>query len=54
MNFGVRLAGFLVPAFSDFDAVFDNNAANSGVRAGRAQTFLCESEGVSHPFQITG
>ena len=54
VNFCVRLTGFLVPAFSDFDTVFNDNAAHARVRAGGVQTFLCESEGVSHPFQVVG
>jgi hypothetical protein len=54
IDFGVRFAGTLVPAFSDNLAVFDQHAAHHRVRVSRVDAALGEAQGARHECAFRG
>ncbi len=55
MHFGVRFAGFFVPAFADDPAIANQHTTDAGVgRQGRPQATLGELQGARHHAVING
>ena len=54
MHFGVRFAGFFVPAFADDPAIANQHTTDAGVGRGRPQATLGELQGARHHAVING
>ena len=54
MHFGVRLAGTLVPAFANDDAIAHDDAADTGIGSGGQQPTLGQLQRTRHEFVVGG
>jgi hypothetical protein len=54
MNFGMWLAGFLVPALTDDFTIADHDATNARIGRGRPQTALGQLQGARHHAVVDG